>query len=109
MGGDSGPAFGVGRPVVLVDINISRSDLLDAAAVGVNDSNALLFDVLFNDTFVGRHRLERTGNALGILNKEEREPGAVRRPTWVLHVASDVGELFGLAAGHVEDPELRVL
>jgi len=77
----------VGRPVEVIDVHIGRRDDAQLLRGHVDDGHALLVDVLFDRTDRARHRHERTGGALCILDEEKGDRLPVRRPVRLGQVA----------------------
>src|SRR5260370_42068528 len=71
VGGDVGDAFGVGRPVELVDVEGGGGGLDDFAAGDGEDGDALDLDaILADDTGEGLHGGAGSGGARGLFGGE---------------------------------------
>src|ERR1700733_10960035 len=106
MGCDRRPAFGIRRPVVFVDVDISRGDLLQPLGRQIDDRDTLLEDFFAYYAGERRHRLQRTGYARDVFDVEKRDLCSVRRIAWIFGIAVHGSELLEVAAIDRRAPQL---
>ena len=88
----------VRRPVEVVDVHVRRRDDADFLRRHVDDGHALFVDVLLDRPDRARHRHQRSRGARGILDEEERDRLAVRRPLRLGEIAAHVRDAHRRAA-----------
>src|SRR5512146_1444874 len=101
MSGGGGPGAAVGRPIVFVNVNVWWRDLVNGARGEVDGGDALLVDVLFDDTFGRRHGDEGAGNARHVFDEECGESLAVGGEARSGDVTVKVGEFARAGGGGV--------
>ena len=110
VGGDEGDVVGVGRPVELVDVEIGGGEEVAGASGGVDAIDALdLYAVFADDAVPGRHGVEGSGVAGGVLDEEEGDGFAVGGEGWLLNFTDQVGELLDLARGLGPEEDLDLI
>ena len=78
----------------MVDVHVGGRDDAELLRGHVDDGDALLLDRGADLADRARHRLERSGRTLGLLDEEEGDRLPVGRPARLGEVAVEVGELF---------------
>src|SRR5205809_4477252 len=91
-----------------MDVKISRRDLPDFSGVHVRQSQALNKDLLIDNAGFRGFRLERSGRACCVLNKQKGHAFPVRRPRWVRERTLHAAELSRSSTVHICDIKLKL-
>src|SRR5262249_50621139 len=84
----------VRRPVVFVDVHVSRSDLAKGAAGDVDECEALFVKTVFNFAGFGDLGFEWARSAWRIFDEEERDGFPIGRPARCVKKTFHVSEFF---------------